>query len=53
MFLALGFLGPQKEACEAFGVKQDARTNIVTPTDKYSTNVPGIFACGDARRGQR
>lgn len=30
--LALGFLGPQKEVAEAFAVKQDARTNIQTPT---------------------
>jgi glutamate synthase (NADPH/NADH) len=30
--LALGFLGPQKEAIAALGVKQDPRTNIQTPT---------------------
>ncbi|EGN96049.1 hypothetical protein SERLA73DRAFT_93995 [Serpula lacrymans var. lacrymans S7.3] len=52
VFLALGFLGPQAEVVNAFGVKQDARSNIQTAPKKYSTNVEGIFAAGDCRRGQ-
>jgi len=52
VFLALGFLGPQPEALEALGVEQDARSNIKTPNKKYSTNVEGVFAAGDCRRGQ-
>ena len=52
VFLALGFLGPQPDAIKALGVKQDARSNIQTPHKKYSTNVPGVFAAGDCRRGQ-
>ncbi|GJJ12272.1 glutamate synthase [NADH] [Clathrus columnatus] len=52
VFLALGFLGPQGELLKALGVKQDARSNIQTPSKKYSTNVEGIFAAGDCRRGQ-
>ncbi|KAI0065492.1 NADPH-dependent glutamate synthase [Artomyces pyxidatus] len=52
VFLALGFLGPQSEAIKALGVKQDARSNIQTPPKKYSTNVEGVFAAGDCRRGQ-
>ncbi|KAK7023963.1 glutamate synthase [Favolaschia claudopus] len=52
VFLALGFLGPQAEVIKALGVKQDARSNIQTPNKKYSTNVEGIFAAGDCRRGQ-
>ncbi len=51
--LAMGFLGPQKEIISSLGVKQDPRTNIVTPEGKYSTNVDGVFAAGDCRRGQR
>lgn len=31
VFLALGFLGPQSEAVNALGVKQDGRSNIQTP----------------------
>ncbi|KAJ7929220.1 hypothetical protein B0H13DRAFT_940898 [Mycena leptocephala] len=52
VFLALGFLGPQVEVIKALGVKQDARSNIQTPNKKYSTNVEGVFAAGDCRRGQ-
>ncbi|KAJ3773747.1 NADPH-dependent glutamate synthase [Lentinula raphanica] len=52
VFLALGFLGPQNNLINALGVKQDARSNIQTPHKKYSTNVEGIFAAGDCRRGQ-
>jgi len=52
VFLALGFLGPQAQAIEALGVSQDARSNIRTPNKKYSTNVDGVFAAGDCRRGQ-
>lgn len=52
VFLALGFLGPQPEVIEGLGVIQDARSNIKTPNKKYSTNVEGVFAAGDCRRGQ-
>lgn len=52
VFLALGFLGPQNEVLQALGIKQDARSNIQTPPKKYSTNVEGVFAAGDCRRGQ-
>jgi len=52
VFLALGFLGPEKEAIESLGVDQDARSNIKTPNKKYLTNVEGVFAAGDCRRGQ-
>jgi glutamate synthase (NADPH/NADH) len=52
VFLALGFLGPQNEVLKALGIKQDARSNIQTTPKKYSTNVEGVFAAGDCRRGQ-
>jgi len=52
VFLALGFLGPQSEVINALGVKQDGRSNIQTPPKKFSTNVEGVFAAGDCRRGQ-
>jgi len=52
VFLALGFLGPQQELLKSLGVKADARSNIQTPAKKYSTNVDGVFAAGDCRRGQ-
>ncbi|KAF9049321.1 NADPH-dependent glutamate synthase [Hymenopellis radicata] len=52
VFLALGFLGPQQEVIKALDIKQDARSNIQTAHKKYSTNVEGVFAAGDCRRGQ-
>ncbi|KAH7107808.1 NADPH-dependent glutamate synthase [Auriculariales sp. MPI-PUGE-AT-0066] len=52
VFLALGFLGPESELVKALGVKTDPRSNVATPPKKYSTNVAGVFAAGDCRRGQ-
>ncbi|KAG8767917.1 glutamate synthase [NADH] [Ceratobasidium sp. 428] len=52
VFLALGFLGPQREPVEKMGVKLDGRGNVQTPPKKYSTNIDGVFAAGDCRRGQ-
>ena len=37
---------------EAFGVERDARSNIKAEHEKYVTNLPGVFAAGDCRRGQ-
>ena len=49
--LAMGFTGPVRSGLlEETGVKLDARGNI--ETSDYATSVPGIFAAGDARRGQ-
>jgi len=52
VFLALGFLGPEQEALKDLGVKLDGRGNVQTPPKKYSTNIDGVFAAGDCRRGQ-
>jgi glutamate synthase (NADPH/NADH) len=52
VFLALGFLGPESPAIKQLGVEQDPRSNIKTPNKKYSTNINGVFAAGDCRRGQ-
>ena len=52
VLLAMGFLGPEKKGMlEQLGVTLDQRGNVVAD-DNYMTNVPGIFAAGDARRGQ-
>jgi glutamate synthase (NADPH/NADH) small chain len=51
VLLAMGFTGPVRAGLvEETGVKLDARGNI--ETTGYATSVPGIFAAGDARRGQ-
>ena len=52
VLLAMGFLGPEKHLLEKLGVETDPRTNVKAEYGKYATNVPGIFAAGDMRRGQ-
>jgi glutamate synthase (NADPH) small chain len=52
VLLALGFTGPVKSGLlEQLGVNLDGRGNVATNQD-YATNVPGVFAAGDLRRGQ-
>jgi len=51
VLLAMGFTGSQSYIKEAFGVESDARTNVKAGED-FKTNVPKVFATGDARRGQ-
>ncbi|MEZ4366184.1 MAG: glutamate synthase subunit beta [Kofleriaceae bacterium] len=48
---AMGFLGPDASALhDQLGVELDGRGNLVT-TGGHATAAPGVFACGDARRG--
>jgi glutamate synthase (NADPH/NADH) small chain len=48
----MGFLGPEQPLLEALRVERDARTNVKAEFEKYQTNVQGVFAAGDCRRGQ-
>ncbi len=50
--LALGFTGSEKTMAEQFGLELDFRNNIRATTKNYKTNIAGIFAAGDMRRGQ-
>ncbi|MFD2828384.1 glutamate synthase subunit beta [Leeuwenhoekiella polynyae] len=52
VLLALGFTGSEPTIAEQLGIKMDARTNIEASIEDYMTNVPGVFAAGDTRRGQ-
>ena len=52
VLLAMGFLGPEQTLLEELGVERTPRSNIQAPEDSYMTNVPGVFAAGDCRRGQ-
>ncbi|KAL1914692.1 uncharacterized protein VTP21DRAFT_8103 [Calcarisporiella thermophila] len=52
VLLAMGFLGPEEAALKQLGVKQDSRSNVQTPKGSYATNLEGVFAAGDCRRGQ-
>ncbi|CAG8876865.1 unnamed protein product [Penicillium nalgiovense] len=51
VLLSMGFLGPEDRV---FGdeIELDPRKNIKTPPGHYSTNIPGVYAAGDCRRGQ-
>jgi glutamate synthase (NADPH/NADH) small chain len=52
VLLAMGFLGPVRSGCiEQLGLKLDARGNVATDPN-YMSSLPGVFAAGDARRGQ-
>src|SRR5579863_7355230 len=51
VLLAMGFLHPERDGLVAqTGAALDARGNIDAPA--YATSVEGVFAAGDARRGQ-
>ncbi len=52
VLLAMGFLGPEDTVAEQFGIERDRRTNYKAEFEKYTTNVDGVFAAGDCRRGQ-
>jgi glutamate synthase (NADPH/NADH) small chain len=51
VLLAMGFVHPEREGIvEQLGCATDPRGNVKAST--YATSVPGVFAAGDARRGQ-
>jgi glutamate synthase (NADPH/NADH) small chain len=50
VLLAMGFLHPEQELLDKLEVAKDQRGNAKAPT--YETDQPGVFAAGDARRGQ-
>ena len=52
VLLAMGFLGPESAVSSILGVELDARSNYKAKHGKFETNVPGVFAAGDCRRGQ-
>jgi glutamate synthase (NADPH/NADH) small chain len=51
VLLAMGFLGPEQGLLEQLGVEKDPRGNVKA-AKPYTTSVEGVFAAGDARRGQ-
>jgi glutamate synthase (NADPH) small chain len=52
VLLAMGFVGPEQAILDELKIDRDARTNIKAEHEKYTTNIKGIFAAGDCRRGQ-
>jgi glutamate synthase (NADPH/NADH) small chain len=52
VFLAMGFTGPEKPGLLTdLGVNLNERGNV-SRTDKWNTNVDGVFVAGDMGRGQ-
>jgi glutamate synthase (NADPH) small chain len=53
ILLAMGFTGPKRRGLlDRAGVALDRRGNVAADTERYATSEPGVFACGDMRRGQ-
>jgi glutamate synthase (NADPH/NADH) small chain len=52
VLLAMGFLGPEQPLLDALNVERDPRSNVKAEFEKYHTNLKGVFAAGDCRRGQ-
>ena len=52
VLLAMGFLGPEPEIVRQFALATDARSNVKAEHGNFATNIPGVFAAGDMRRGQ-
>ena len=52
VLLAMGFVGPERHGVVAeLGLALDDRGNVAADRS-WSTNVPGVFVCGDMTRGQ-
>jgi glutamate synthase (NADPH/NADH) small chain len=52
VMIAMGFLGPEDTVLEQLGVERDSRSNAKADHGSFVTNLPGVFAAGDMRRGQ-
>jgi glutamate synthase (NADPH/NADH) small chain len=52
VLLAMGFVGPETYVAEPLDMELDARGNYKAEYGSYQTNVAGVFAAGDCRRGQ-
>ncbi len=51
IFLAMGFLGPERSMLEQLGVEITERGNVKADANKM-TSIPGVFTAGDMTRGQ-
>jgi glutamate synthase (NADPH) small chain len=51
VLLAMGFLHPEQGLLDQLGAQKDSHGNVKA-LKPYTTSVEGVFAAGDARRGQ-
>lgn len=52
VLIAMGFTGPENSLLDQLGIERDERSNVRAAYGKFATNVKGVFAAGDMRRGQ-
>lgn len=52
VLLSMGFLGPEHYVSDVINIEYDARSNYQAKHGQYTTNIEGVFAAGDCRRGQ-
>ncbi|GBG81168.1 hypothetical protein CBR_g31844 [Chara braunii] len=53
VLLAMGFVGPEQYVARDLGISTHPRTtNFIAEFGQFHTNVDGVFAAGDCRRGQ-
>lgn len=52
VLLAMGYLGPENNLLDQMNIEKDVRSNARAEYGKFKTNVEGVFAAGDMRRGQ-
>ena len=52
VFIAIGFEGAEQPVLKQFNVETTGRNVIAAKYGNFQTNIAGVFAAGDARRGQ-
>lgn len=52
VLLAMGFVGPETTVLDQLDIARDERSNARAAYGDYRTNIEGVFAAGDMRRGQ-
>jgi glutamate synthase (NADPH) small chain len=52
VLLSMGFLGPESPLLDQLEVEKDNRSNARAAYGSFHTNIEGVFAAGDMRRGQ-
>ena len=51
VLLSMGFLGPESRLLDELRIDRDERSNAAAEYGRFTTNVEGVFAAGDVRRG--
>ncbi|PRX78740.1 glutamate synthase (NADH) small subunit [Bacillus sp. V-88] len=52
VLLAIGFSGPEQDLIKELEVETNSNSTVKAEYGNYMTNVDGVFAAGDMRRGQ-